>query len=243
MIGAVPADSTHPPSLPLVFLRLQCRPVVHWLVPTGPASFSLPRIHDSTPAKCANMMDSTKWALLGSVLTLVVAVALGFALVQTGVYNVAADRPPGAFKRWLLSSTKRASIERRASEIEVPDLSGFEKVMRGAQQYQKECAPCHGTPDRKPLPFARAMNPPAPWLCDSSKTVSQQDLRRWFWATKHGIEMTGMPAWGQKKSDRQIWTIVASIKKCVETENRIPIRSSSEKAKESPPSPESEPSD
>lgn len=183
------------------------------------------------------MTDSLKWAALGAGLTLLVLAALGFAFVQAGVYNVAADQPPGDFKRWLLTSTKRASIDRRASDIEVPDLSGMDKVMNGAQQYQRQCAPCHGTPDREPQPFARAMNPPAPYLCDSSRTASKSNLRRWFWATKHGIEMTGMPAWGDQKSDEQIWTIVASIKKCVEMESRIDIQSSGEEAES--PSPES----
>jgi mono/diheme cytochrome c family protein len=33
-----------------------------------------------------------------------------------------------------------------------------------------------------------------------------------FWVTKHGVRMTGMPAWTGLLSDDEIWKIVAFIK-------------------------------
>ena len=32
-----------------------------------------------------------------------------------------------------------------------------------------------------------------------------------FWVTKHGIKMTGMPAWGASHDDDTIWAIVAFL--------------------------------
>jgi mono/diheme cytochrome c family protein len=34
-----------------------------------------------------------------------------------------------------------------------------------------------------------------------------------FWIVKHGIKMTGMPAWGVTHSDAEIWNIVAFLQK------------------------------
>lgn len=36
---------------------------------------------------------------------------------------------------------------------------------------------------------------------------------RLFWVTKHGIRMTGMPAWGLSHGDGEIWDMVAFIKR------------------------------
>jgi hypothetical protein len=32
-----------------------------------------------------------------------------------------------------------------------------------------------------------------------------------FWITKHGIKMTGMPAWGETHGDEELWDVVAFI--------------------------------
>lgn len=34
-----------------------------------------------------------------------------------------------------------------------------------------------------------------------------------FWVIKHGIKMTGMPAWGRSHKDDQIWSMVAFLRK------------------------------
>jgi hypothetical protein len=36
---------------------------------------------------------------------------------------------------------------------------------------------------------------------------------RQFWIIKHGIKMTGMPAWGKTHDDTTIWTIVAFLQR------------------------------
>lgn len=37
-----------------------------------------------------------------------------------------------------------------------------------------------------------------------------------FWVTKHGIKMTGMPAWGATHADDSIWPVVAFMLKLPE---------------------------
>jgi mono/diheme cytochrome c family protein len=40
-----------------------------------------------------------------------------------------------------------------------------------------------------------------------------QPAQRAFWIVKHGIKMTGMPAWGKTLDDAAIWDIVAFVRK------------------------------
>jgi len=39
------------------------------------------------------------------------------------------------------------------------------------------------------------------------------DAKTIFWVTKHGIKMTGMPAWGRTHDDDTIWNVVAFVMK------------------------------
>lgn len=34
-----------------------------------------------------------------------------------------------------------------------------------------------------------------------------------FWVIKHGLKMTGMPAWGETHDDASIWSIVAFLQR------------------------------
>jgi len=52
-------------------------------------------------------------------------------------------------------------------------------------------------------------SPPAPQLIDN---IPHDDDAWLFWVTKHGVRMTGMPAWDGVISDADIWRVVAFIK-------------------------------
>jgi mono/diheme cytochrome c family protein len=41
----------------------------------------------------------------------------------------------------------------------------------------------------------------------------ESDPSRDFWIIKHGIKMSGMPAWGYTHDDDTIWAIVAFLQK------------------------------
>ena len=34
-----------------------------------------------------------------------------------------------------------------------------------------------------------------------------------FWIIKHGVKMTGMPAWGVTHDDEMLWDVVALVRK------------------------------
>jgi len=136
----------------------------------------------------------------------VLAVSGAIWFVYSGVYDVSASAPHGGLINWLLSTTSHASIERHAGDIEVPDLSNAALARTGVNDFDAMCVGCHGAPGVTPEAMAKGLNPPAPNLVESAQHMNPAEL---FWVTKHGIKMTGMPAWGATHDDDSLWPVVA----------------------------------
>ena len=130
--------------------------------------------------------------------------AIGFA--NSGIYDVGAASPHSGFSNWLLSTTSKASIARRAADIEAPDLDDPALIKAGVNDFDAMCTACHGAPGKPPEAIGHGLNPPAPNLVESAAEMSAAEL---FWVTKHGIKMTGMPAWGATHEDDALWPVVA----------------------------------
>jgi mono/diheme cytochrome c family protein len=82
-------------------------------------------------------------------------------------------------------------------------------LQEGAKLYETRCAFCHGGAQAKKGPLENRFSPPPPQLVDKIP----HDPDAWlFWITKHGVRMTGMPAWDGVLTDEQIWKTVAFIK-------------------------------
>jgi mono/diheme cytochrome c family protein len=134
--------------------------------------------------------------------------AIGFA--YSGLYDVGASSPHSGFVNWLLSTTSHASVERRARDIEVPNLEAEALQLAGVTDFNGMCAGCHGAPGQDPEAMGQGLNPPAPDLAESAKEMTPAEL---FWVTKNGIKMTGMPAWGATHDDDALWPVVALLQK------------------------------
>lgn len=147
--------------------------------------------------------------LVQGILISLVALVLGtLGFAYSGIYDVSADSPHSGLVTWFLSTTSHASVERRAGNIVVPDLSSEQLVMAGAGDYDGMCADCHGAPGRESGPVGLGLNPAPPDLANHAADLSAAEL---FWITKHGIKMTGMPAWGETHDDAALWPVVAFL--------------------------------
>jgi hypothetical protein len=56
---------------------------------------------------------------------------------------------------------------------------------------------------------SRGLYPRAPDLRRGSRSTPAED----FWVVKHGVKMTGMPAWGVTHDDELLWDVVAFLRK------------------------------
>ena len=139
-----------------------------------------------------------------AVIAIGVLAAVGYA--YSGLYDVSATSSHSGILSWLLSTTSHASVERRAGEIDVPDLDDMALTLAGVNDFAGMCAGCHGAPGQAPEAMGQGLNPAPPDLAESAAHMTPAEL---FWVTKNGLKMTGMPAWGATHDDSALWPVVA----------------------------------
>jgi mono/diheme cytochrome c family protein len=134
----------------------------------------------------------------------------GFAFIYSGFCDVAASEPHWSITRWVLETARTRSIQVHAADIQVPrGLGDPAQLLIGAEHFAAHCAVCHGAPGVSQDEIGEGLNPQPPNLVHSSEHYTPSEL---FWIVKHGIKMTGMPAWGDH-SDDELWAMVAFIEK------------------------------
>jgi len=138
--------------------------------------------------------------VIGALLVAFVALAV----IYSGAFNVAATITDAAPLRWVLVTTREASIQRHARNIQAPVLDGAQHVENGFRIYRQMCVMCHTPVGRTPTPMAIGLNPQAPSFEENDMTAAEL-----FWATKNGIRFTGMSAWGPSRTDQELWDVIA----------------------------------
>ena len=146
--------------------------------------------------------------ILALVILIAVAVVGAGAFVYSGLYNIGADDHHSAPVQALLRTLRERSIEVRAKDIAVPDLDDPQRVLAGAGHYAAMCTGCHLAPGMKDSEIRLGLYPQPPNL-----STTRVDVRAAFWAIKHGIKMSAMPAWGSSHDDPTIWSMVAFVQK------------------------------
>lgn len=132
----------------------------------------------------------------------------GALALYSGVYNIAATAQHIRPVYWLLETAMRQSVRRHARAIVVPPLTEPALVTRGRVLHDAHCVRCHGAPGVAPEPYALGLSPPPANLALTAREWSAAEL---FWVVKHGIKMTGMPAWEFRLVDDDLWAIVAYL--------------------------------
>jgi mono/diheme cytochrome c family protein len=133
--------------------------------------------------------------------------------IYAGLYNIAADVPHPQPIYWLLETVQEHSVEARVRDIVVPnDLKDPDRISRGAGEYADMCSGCHLAPGMKRTEISHGLYPRAPELRRKTDLTPAEQ----FWVVKHGIKMTGMPAWGVTPDDDLLWDVVAFVRELPE---------------------------
>jgi len=149
-------------------------------------------------------------ALKAIVLTLAGLVVVGVGIVFSGAIDVGADTKDSALTKWVLSNARIRSIARGARAVQPVNLEDPSLIATGAGHYSGMCVPCHLAPGVEESETRAGLNPQPPDLTKGTGPLRDAEM---FWIVKHGIRMTGMPAWGLTHSDDMIWAMVAFVKK------------------------------
>lgn len=164
------------------------------------------------PQNCGLMQKRA--VLLVAAATLVaaaLAAALaGAAVVWGGLYQVASTRQHWQVTHTLLETAMRQSVRLRARDIEEPPLADERMQLRGAACFRDKCVQCHGAPGVAQGDIGKSMQPlPGP-LVDARRYWRPREL---YWVTRHGIKMSGMPAWEFRLTDEELWEVVAFMQR------------------------------
>ncbi|MDQ3928300.1 MAG: cytochrome c [Chloroflexota bacterium] len=109
--------------------------------------------------------------------------------------------------RWL-------AIPAEYADMRIPRRNPDVTTAKGRELYTVQCALCHGNNGNGDGPFGITQYPKASNLHE--QRVRSKSEGQLFWIIAHGINLTGMPAWGTKygggNSDNEIWSLVKFIR-------------------------------
>ncbi len=143
--------------------------------------------------------------IVGFILVLLVVV---LAIVYSGAYNIAATVDHTPFVRWAFSTTMHNSARDRAVSAGAQPEFSQSMVERGAAEYKSMCQHCHAGPGAERSAWAEGMLPQPPHLIEAASEWEPNEI---FWLVKHGVKMTGMPAFGPTHDDDTLWSIAAFV--------------------------------
>jgi cytochrome c553 len=136
--------------------------------------------------------------------------ALGLIVAASGVVSMKASTGHWSLtERFLRFGMRRSIALYSLLEPKPPDLDDAALVLKGAGHFETSCRSCHGAPDLPQSRVARRMLPRPPEL---SKRVPDRTPRELFFAVKHGLKFTGMPAWTAEGRDDEVWAVVAFLR-------------------------------
>jgi hypothetical protein len=145
---------------------------------------------------------------------IVLIILAGAVFIYSGAYYVGADHPHWFMTSWLLNEARNRSIRSHAAGIIVPrGLDDRAKILAGVTHFDERCVVCHAAPGVPPGDIGKGLYPRPPNLAAAARFYTPGEL---FWIIKHGIRMSGMPAWGDDHSDDELWATVAFLEELTE---------------------------
>lgn len=152
-----------------------------------------------------------KGFLLGVLATIVVTLLVAYVGITQGLLIPAnADARPSGIERWVASRSLKATLAREMPKEPNPVAPTDANYMAGIKLYAQNCAACHGTAGQRPSKIAVGLFQHAPQL--PRHGVEDDPPGETFWKIKHGIRLTGMPAFTRTLTDVQIWTLALFLK-------------------------------
>lgn len=147
-----------------------------------------------------------KYAL--TVVLVLAALGLGAILYAwSGAYNIAASEPHWDVTASFIQTLRDRSIASRSSDIYPPELDDPKYRQAALAHYHGMCRLCHGAPGYPPNEFAKGLYPAPPDMTSGGvqKARSEADI---YWVVKHGLKMTGMPAFGSTHKEEELWGLM-----------------------------------
>lgn len=144
----------------------------------------------------------------GIVFTVLIIVIGGYIVLKAGMVDMSADQTPSRLERRLGGTALDASVAKRAADLKNPLEATDANLLEGMHIYVQNCAECHGDPKEQESRFGSALNPQAPQFMKSTPDMPENEN---YYIARHGVRLTGMPAWDKLLSDDQLWKVTAFL--------------------------------
>lgn len=142
--------------------------------------------------------------LIGIALTLIAA----FCYVRYGFVDPRADVEVGSLETRIAMPALDAAVDRRATDAKNPLPPTDENLIAGMNIYQQDCSGCHGDVQHPRDPFGASFYPRAPQFLEDAPDMPENQN---FYIVKHGVRLSGMPAWGPSLDDQKIWKVTTFL--------------------------------
>jgi mono/diheme cytochrome c family protein len=153
-------------------------------------------------------MHTAKVVISTLVVTILVVIAAVAGAIWSGVYNVSAENQHPGIVYWILKQGRIHSVASHAASIQTPPLGNKHQLLMGAANFDAMCTACHVPPGGQMTTAAKGMYPAPANLTESGAEMPAKQI---FWTIKHGIQETGMPAWGSTHDAEEMWAMTALI--------------------------------
>jgi mono/diheme cytochrome c family protein len=151
-------------------------------------------------------------------LTAAVLISLAlFCYVRFGFVDPRADIDPGSMEMRIAMPALDASVDRRAPDTKNPVQPTEENLQSGMKIYQSTCSGCHGDISHPHAAFGDSFYPRAPQFVEDAPDMTDSQN---FYIIKHGVRLSGMPAWGKTLEDTEIWNVTTFLSNM----NKLPPR-------------------
>jgi len=147
---------------------------------------------------------------MGVVLTIAVGLIGAYFLVISGFIPANADTKPSALEFWMATTSLNATLNREAPKGQNPVELTEQNLVDGLHLFARNCAVCHGSAKSDLSPIAEGLYQKPPQFATDGVEDDPEGFS--FWKIRHGIRLTGMPAWRNSLEDRQIWTLALFLK-------------------------------
>jgi thiosulfate dehydrogenase len=147
--------------------------------------------------------------LIGFVAAIVVTVVAAFCYVRFGFVDPRADVAVDPLERKIAMPSLDAAIDRRAPVMRNTVEPTEANLIAGVKIYQADCASCHGDVTRPHGMLAEALYPRAPQFFEDAPDMPENQN---YYIIRHGIRLSGMPAWDGTLSDQEMWQVTTLLR-------------------------------
>ncbi len=143
----------------------------------------------------------------GIIAGIILSAVIGFyVLPMIGVFDMTATGDKNILD-WWGETNLESTIEHNAPTTSIPTTASADKAM---EHYTSTCLLCHGSPYAPRRDWAETMlpKPPALWQGDPQE-MTDGEL---FYVVSKGIRMSGMPAFGPRHRDEDLWNVVKLVR-------------------------------